>query len=43
VAQGSAAAAKVLQNIIRNKVPRDLSSLTLQDIEKHISELSPVS
>jgi len=42
VAQGSAAAARVIQSIIRGRVSKDISGLTLQDIEKHINELSPV-
>ena len=42
VAQGSAAAARVIQSILRGHVSKDISGLTLQDIEKRINELSPV-
>ncbi|MDP1620739.1 MAG: CoB--CoM heterodisulfide reductase iron-sulfur subunit A family protein [Bacteroidales bacterium] len=42
VAQGSAAAARVLQSIIRGHVSKDVSALSLHDIEKRINELSPV-
>ncbi len=42
VAQGAAAAARVIQSILRGKVSKDISSLTLSEIEKRINELSPV-
>ena len=42
VAQGAAAAARVLQNILRNSVALDHASLTIQHIEKRIDELQPV-
>jgi len=42
VAQGSAAAARVIQSIIRGQVSKDISGLTLQDFETRINELSSV-
>lgn len=42
VAQGSAAAARVIQSLLRGKVSKDISGLTLSEIEKRIIELSPV-
>jgi len=42
VAQGSAAAARVIQSILRGKVSKDISGLSLHDIEKHIEALAPV-
>ena len=42
VAQGSAAAARVIQSIIRGRISKDISGLTLQDIEIRINELSQV-
>ncbi|MCK9423058.1 MAG: CoB--CoM heterodisulfide reductase iron-sulfur subunit A family protein [Bacteroidales bacterium] len=42
VAQGSAAAARVIQNILRGRVTKDISGLTLEEIENHINEISPI-
>jgi heterodisulfide reductase subunit A len=42
VAQGSAAAARAIQNIIRNNISRDISDMSLQEIENRINDLSPV-
>jgi len=42
VAQGSAAAARAIQNILRGKVSKDVAGMTLGDFEKRINELSPV-
>jgi heterodisulfide reductase subunit A len=42
VAQGSAAAAKVIQSILRGKVGTDIVSIPLETIEKRIKELTPI-
>lgn len=42
VAQGSAAAARVIQSILKGHVSKDISGLTLKDFENRINELSPV-
>ncbi|MDP4282597.1 MAG: FAD-dependent oxidoreductase, partial [Bacteroidota bacterium] len=41
VAQGSAAAARVIQSILRGKVAKDTADITVEMIEKHIRELKP--
>jgi len=42
VAQGSAAAARVIQNILRGSVPRDMDTVSLSTIESRIKELTSV-
>jgi heterodisulfide reductase subunit A2 len=42
VAQGSAAAARVIRNILTGKVRKDLDSVPLESIEKQIHELSSI-
>ncbi len=42
VAQASAAASRVLQNILKGKVSKGISSLTFSDIEKRARELSTI-
>jgi heterodisulfide reductase subunit A2 len=41
VAQGSAAAARVLQSILREKIGRNIVDIPLETIEKRIRELTP--
>jgi heterodisulfide reductase subunit A2 len=42
VAQGSAAAAKVIQSVLRGKIFKDITSIPLENIEKRIKELTPI-
>jgi heterodisulfide reductase subunit A2 len=42
VAQGSAAAARVIQSILRGRIHKDIGSIPLQRIQERIKELSPV-
>jgi heterodisulfide reductase subunit A len=42
VAQGSAAAARVIQSIIRGKITTGIATLPLATIEKRIKELTPI-
>jgi heterodisulfide reductase subunit A len=42
VAQGSAAAARVVQSILRGKTRQDIIDMPLRDIEKRIKELSNI-
>jgi heterodisulfide reductase subunit A len=42
VAQASAAAARVLQNIMKGKVRKDIDSLSLMQIEENVKTLSSI-
>lgn len=42
VAQGSAAAARVTQSILRGMVLKDITGIPLENIEKRIKELTPI-
>ena len=42
VAQGSAAAARVIQGILKGKVGGDIDTLPLENIEHRINELTPI-
>ena len=42
VAQGSAAAARVTQSILRGTVLKDITGIPLKNIEKRINELTPI-
>jgi heterodisulfide reductase subunit A len=42
VAHGSAAAARVIQSILKGKVFNDIASIPLENIEKRIKELTPI-
>jgi heterodisulfide reductase subunit A2 len=42
VAQGSAAAARVIQSILKGKVSGDIDTLPLETIENRINELTPI-
>jgi heterodisulfide reductase subunit A2 len=42
VAQGSAAAARVIQSILRGRIYKDITSIPLEKIEKRIKELTPI-
>jgi heterodisulfide reductase subunit A2 len=42
VAQGSAAAAKVIQSVLKGKIFKDITSIPLEDIEKRIKELTMI-
>ncbi|MCX6243853.1 MAG: CoB--CoM heterodisulfide reductase iron-sulfur subunit A family protein [Bacteroidetes bacterium] len=42
VAQGSAAAARVIQSILKGKVGGDIDTLPLENIEHRINELTPI-
>ena len=42
VAQGSAAAARVIQSLLKGKIFKDITSIPLENIEKRIKELTPI-